>query len=432
MLLGAGGIVPPLIVADSSSVIIAINDAARGLLGKLGDEAVGLKVAHLLRPLGNTSADLTDPGLHRCSLVEGDDKLACITKCAGGYTCLNLTPVHGAGDQRSDWRGAEVAGQNEGGDSVGVREPYLVAPSAAEAEMVEHEIGGEPLIGASNDELDVGLHVLFCDDDPFQASVMRMLCAANGYTISHFSNGPDAIAALRECDSMAVPYNLVLLDLNMQPMHGLEVLKHIRSFHKSITVIIITATEDDAMVKACIVEGANSYIVKPVRDKDVRNLGHFALEASKAEKLRRRTRVRNAIASVLTTRFAIVFMPLRALEAQGRLISHEEARSKGLLVQCDTYEDVAEFIRTHPTAFFSHQARACRTRAPPREAGAGAHDGPHGATAHRTPVCTARALTLHLPAVPARPADRRTAARASVRRSGSREAIPIRRASSSS
>jgi CheY-like chemotaxis protein len=345
-----------LLVADSSSVVLALNAAAIELVGEAGEEVVGLKVSHLLRP-EITSAELTEEGVNFCYVVDGDLRLTCITRCVGGYSCLNVALAEDVAAQSdlqsdADWR------------TMDDKNSALSKPSSPMPLEAAQPSGSTPadseVVDADGEEL--GLHVLFCDDDQFQADVMTMLCATNSYEMTHFSHGPDAIDALRRVDEIARPYNLVLLDLNMQPMHGLEVLKQIRKFNRSITVIIITATEDDSMVKACIQHGANSYIVKPVRDKDVRNIGHFALEASKVEKRRRRARVRNAISSVLTTRFAIVFLPLRALQAEGRLISHEEARSKGLLVQCDTYDEVAEFIRIHPTAFFSHQVRraACK------------------------------------------------------------------------
>ena len=337
--------------------MIAINDAGRELLGDVGFEAVGLKVAHLLR--SPASEDLTGPGFHHCALVDGDAKFTCATKCVSEYTCLNLAPLEGSAFGEQHPADGRVRAHSAGALDVRVarNDAFALPTSAAENQMLDQMLG-EPVLGPTEDQLEIRLHVLFCDDDPFQAKVMNLLASTNGYDLTHFANGADAIHALRHNDTMAQPFNLVLLDLNMQPMHGLDVLKHIRAFNTSINVIVITANEEDAMVKACILGGANSYIVKPVRDKDVRNMGHFAIEATKAEKLRRRSRVRNAIASVLTTRFAIAFMSLRALKAHGGLIPHEEARSRGLLVQCDTYEDVASFIRTHPTAFFSHQASA--------------------------------------------------------------------------
>jgi len=289
-----------------------------------------------------------------CTIVSGEQRTNCVTRRVGNYICLNLMPT-GLLLGEDDEPTAEHA------DDAAQREQQAHELEIAEEEeraFTERLVGGMlPRIEDSSDgkgsaDVDLQLHVLFVDDDPFQANVMTMLCASNGYNLTHFANGPDAIEELKLTGH---PYNLVLLDLNMQPMHGLEVLKAIRRFNKHITVIIITATEDDHMVKACILHGANSYLVKPVREKDVRNIGHFAIEATKAEKRRRRARVRSAIASVLMTKFAIVFMPLRAFKAEGRLIPHEEARAKGLLTQCDTYDEVAEFIRVHPTAFFSHQ-----------------------------------------------------------------------------
>lgn len=63
---------------------------------------------------------------------------------------------------------------------------------------------------------------------------------------------------------------LVLLDLNLPKMKGLEVLKEIKSTPhlKSIPVIVLTASERNEDIAPCYTLGANTYIQKPVKFSD--------------------------------------------------------------------------------------------------------------------------------------------------------------------
>jgi two-component system response regulator len=59
---------------------------------------------------------------------------------------------------------------------------------------------------------------------------------------------------------------IILLDLNMPKVSGIEVLKQLKSNEhtKSIPVVVLTSSKEDPDVQACYQLGVNSYIVKPV------------------------------------------------------------------------------------------------------------------------------------------------------------------------
>ncbi len=74
---------------------------------------------------------------------------------------------------------------------------------------------------------------------------------------------------------------LILLDLKMPKLSGMEVLSQIKSdpLTKSIPTVILTSSKEDPDIKKCYALGANSYIVKPVDSNNffqaIKDLGMF-------------------------------------------------------------------------------------------------------------------------------------------------------------
>ena len=81
----------------------------------------------------------------------------------------------------------------------------------------------------------------------------------------------------------ANPPKLILLDIQMPKVNGIEVLQQIKSDErtKMIPVVILTSSKEDPDIKACYKLGANSYIVKPVNFEGfaeaIKNLGFYWL-----------------------------------------------------------------------------------------------------------------------------------------------------------
>ena len=73
---------------------------------------------------------------------------------------------------------------------------------------------------------------------------------------------------------------LILLDLKMPKVSGMEVLEKIKSSHlKSVPVVILTSSKEGSDIKKCCELGANSYIVKPIESDNffdaVKELGLY-------------------------------------------------------------------------------------------------------------------------------------------------------------
>ncbi len=84
-------------------------------------------------------------------------------------------------------------------------------------------------------------------------------------------DGDEAIEFLRKVESGENPQlGLILLDLKLPKVDGVEVLRYIKSREslKRIPVVVLTTSKNDADIKTCYDLGANSYIVKPISFKD--------------------------------------------------------------------------------------------------------------------------------------------------------------------
>jgi two-component system, chemotaxis family, chemotaxis protein CheY len=109
-------------------------------------------------------------------------------------------------------------------------------------------------------------HILIVDDSP---TIRRMVRASLGQLDREFI---DAGSGLEAIEQLALaPIDLMVLDLNMPDMHGLEVLGFVRANQKfqSLPVIVLT-TRDDAGSRASAMQaGATRYLTKPFKPQSL-------------------------------------------------------------------------------------------------------------------------------------------------------------------
>lgn len=108
-------------------------------------------------------------------------------------------------------------------------------------------------------------NILIVDDEPNILYVLTHTLTGDRYLVDTASNGLDAIEMIRQHS-----YHVILLDLNMQPVTGLDVLKSLRQVNQETVVIILTAfsTVDSAIDALRL--GAFDYLVKPVEPEAIR------------------------------------------------------------------------------------------------------------------------------------------------------------------
>jgi len=102
--------------------------------------------------------------------------------------------------------------------------------------------------------------VIVVDDDPYVLESVAMLLTMSGFEVHSFSNGFDALADLRR-----TPPDVVLTDVNMPHITGIELLEKIHELDRDIPVILMTAYAELEMAVSAIKKGAFDFIIKPFK-----------------------------------------------------------------------------------------------------------------------------------------------------------------------
>lgn len=102
--------------------------------------------------------------------------------------------------------------------------------------------------------------ILLADDQELNRDVLAHRLKKSGYQISSFTNGYEALSVLRN-----ETFDLILLDIMMPDISGIEVLKEIRKLnnHRDTPVIMLTALDTIETIDECMKSGADDYILKP-------------------------------------------------------------------------------------------------------------------------------------------------------------------------
>ena len=99
--------------------------------------------------------------------------------------------------------------------------------------------------------------ILVVDDEPQIRRVLRATLPAKGYEVVDARTGEEALEALRDSR-----FNLVLLDINMPGIGGLETCREIRA-SSEVAIIMLTVHNADADKVAALDAGADDYVTKP-------------------------------------------------------------------------------------------------------------------------------------------------------------------------
>lgn len=109
--------------------------------------------------------------------------------------------------------------------------------------------------------------VLIVDDDPTQRRLMRAVCEKGGYPVLQADSGENALALLHSPQGQDV--GLMMLDLRMPGLGGMETLTRAKSFREDLPVIVLTAQGGIDTVVEAMQNGAADFFVKPASPERV-------------------------------------------------------------------------------------------------------------------------------------------------------------------
>ncbi|MGH3342563.1 MAG: MtrAB system response regulator MtrA [Carbonactinosporaceae bacterium] len=105
--------------------------------------------------------------------------------------------------------------------------------------------------------------VLIVDDDTALSEMLGIVLRGEGFEAHHVADGDKALAAFRECKP-----DIVLLDLMLPGKDGIDVCRQIRS-ESGVPIVMLTAKSDTIDVVVGLESGADDYIVKPFKPKEL-------------------------------------------------------------------------------------------------------------------------------------------------------------------
>lgn len=118
--------------------------------------------------------------------------------------------------------------------------------------------------------------VLLVDDDEMLIEVLKALLLSEGYEVLTANEGNKAIGLAK-----AVDLDLVISDIRMSPMNGIELLRLIHEAKPSLPVVMLTAYASAKTAKECKGLGAVAYLSKPFTNDEVLGVVQHAIQSSK-------------------------------------------------------------------------------------------------------------------------------------------------------
>jgi two-component system, sensor histidine kinase and response regulator len=118
--------------------------------------------------------------------------------------------------------------------------------------------------------------LLFIDDEDIVLKSCRRVFAGSGYDIETASSGDEGLAK-----ALAAEYDIVITDLKMPGLGGMDVLKALRKERPDMTVIIFTGYANVETAREALKNGAFDYVPKPFTPEEIRSVVANALEARK-------------------------------------------------------------------------------------------------------------------------------------------------------
>jgi len=102
------------------------------------------------------------------------------------------------------------------------------------------------------------IRLLFVDDEKGFVEVISKRLSKKGFDVTKAFSGPEALQAMRKAD-----FDVVVLDLKMEEMDGMEIFKILGKMAPGLPVIMLTGHGSEASAGECVKSGVTEYLTKP-------------------------------------------------------------------------------------------------------------------------------------------------------------------------
>jgi len=196
------------------------------------------------------------------------------------------------------------------------------------------------------------MNILLAEDNPVNQEVMNEMLTRAGHSVDIVEDGELALNALAGEKS----YDLVILDMNMPDLSGLDVLKQFRFMDTSasIPVLMLSADALAETVKQCLEAGANDYLTKPVQattllEKISEYSPHAQTQNDKADVIEQCQKKRDTLfdESVLQDLFALISSPEKQQQLLDTFVQTSRDHLKQLQLVAGKGDIQAYLLRIH-------------------------------------------------------------------------------------
>lgn len=118
--------------------------------------------------------------------------------------------------------------------------------------------------------------ILIIDDEDVICKGCKQTLEKDGYEVDYAQNGIVGLAKLHD-----ETYDIVLIDLMMPQIKGMDVLESIRKYDQNIIKIIITGYATEEVITKALDKGAYDYLAKPFSANELRDIINRGLQAKK-------------------------------------------------------------------------------------------------------------------------------------------------------
>jgi DNA-binding NtrC family response regulator len=106
--------------------------------------------------------------------------------------------------------------------------------------------------------------VLVIDDEQVICDACQLVLSEEGHTVTLTNTGKDGLSAIRQGT-----YDVVLLDMKLPDMDGMEILKAVQEEKRRLCIIVMTGYSSISNAVQAIKKGASDYLAKPFTDDEL-------------------------------------------------------------------------------------------------------------------------------------------------------------------